>query len=90
MQVDIKASANKILVNVEANERQVKQQIEGIEAQQKKISEQLLAMRGALKEMEIMKTMLIALGTQPALARAVESLLSVTDDPTEVCEAANG
>lgn len=89
MKIDVKESANKILANVEANERQVQAQIEQVEKQHAENSKKLEAMRGALKEMVVMKMLLIAVSTQPALAASVASLLESSNDPTMTFGSAN-
>jgi chaperonin cofactor prefoldin len=81
MKVDVKAAANKILANVEANERQIKSSLEKMEGQLKGINSQMDAMRVALREVEVLKCTLIHISCDPEVQRAVGELLKSTQDP---------
>ena len=76
---DVKASALKILANVESNERQTKAVIEQIDKQLEEITKKRAAMTEALKEIEVLKCMLIHVSTNNETAAAVEESLATSE-----------
>lgn len=76
----VQESAQRILTNVETNEKQIlegiKQMQGSIETAQKKIAD----MEVALKEVKVLKTAMLVVISQPAMAEAIESALVTVDD----------
>lgn len=75
----VQESAQRILTNVETNEKQIlegiKQMHTSIEVAEKKISD----MEVALAEVKVLKTAMLVVISQPAMAEAIESALVTVD-----------
>lgn len=71
----VQESAQRILTNVETNEKQILEGIKNMRASIETQEKKIVDMEAALTEVKVLKTAMLVVISQPAMAEAIESAL---------------